>query len=614
MEDKKKLFEELLKSDGIDPDSVSEDELTVFRNMLDSEQKRMKRLSWKYVGIVWMFALILLGICLSENFIEVLHIPFVIVALVVVTAILMVRLRYEPSHIRKILKSGRKVNKLYYLVHGRHKGLTVVGRKGGRLHIFWFRIFMIAVGLWVVMSLGGAGVYYLLCQRWIYSSAPLLYIFYCTVFSVSFVIFLMYTSFKTPLDELPEIKDKTGRSKQTKWQDIWRKIMGNRMVKFATAVVILMTLVVGIITLNSGSVAYAIEQTVEAFKNIHFVHVVRYDASGQVEDERWIEINPDGTQGRYRQDTAGKFLVIDNGQSRYIYRRDNDTVLLHDETGPKYTWISNLHDFFEDMTGNGSVSIKENIDYEGQKVHLIRWLKLNVECYIDPVTKLPIAIGRDKIYYDQPPEGIFDIPEIPKTATLIDKRKSNESFREPDWLKSEELAQKTFKEARIALSKGNYQDSIELFKKVFQLEGTSRNWAWFWLGQAYYKLGEYDPAIESYTKVMEMFAKHKMTAYETHYARGLAFRAKGDEKAAWDDFIIALPIMIDSLKEIEGAELFDYADDPLNKGTGLSEHQRFDNMVRRLELIAEEKTKLKPKSTKQEVIAYWENWWLKISE
>ena len=399
--------------------------------------------------------------------------------------------------------------------------------------------------------------------------------------------------------------------------NVWRKIMNNKTTKFAAAAVIIIAALIGINQFG-GSVdmttpAYAFEQTIEAFNNVRFLHVVRYNESEQIEDERWIEVKADGSQGKYRQDTTDNLLVVDDGITIFVYHRDKNAVLLYGNDGPRYTWISNLHGFFRDLAGDSSVSIEENIEYNGQKAHLVRWLKLNVECYIDPETKLPIALGKDRIFYEQPPRDIFDIPKIPQTVTVVDKRSADRSDKEPDWIKNQELAQKTFTKARSALANGGYLESIELFKEVFQLEGTGRNWAWFWLGQAYYKLGENDSAIEAYSKVIEMFAKHNLTSYETHYARGLAFRADGNEEAAWNDFIIALPVMIDSLTNIQGAGMFDNADDPLEKGNGLTEQQRFDKMVIRLKEIAGESIDTNSNSTKEEIISSWENWWDRVS-
>ena len=240
MDNDKKLFEELLKADGIDPAAPTEAERTVFKEMLDSEKKHFSRLSWRYVGAMWVFVLAMLGLCLYEKIPEALRIPFVVGCLVVIVAMLIVIIRYMFGYRRKMMESGRKINKLYYLVHGKHRGLILIGQKDGKRHIYWLRIIMIAAGLWLAMSLGGAGVFYLLCQRWIYASGPNLYIEFCTVFSLSFVTTVLYAGLKTPLDELPEVKIKSKRSKPGSQPNIWRIIMQSKITKLTAAAAIIL--------------------------------------------------------------------------------------------------------------------------------------------------------------------------------------------------------------------------------------------------------------------------------------------------------------------------------------------------------------------------------------
>ena len=274
MDNNKKLFEELLKADGIEPSGVSEAERAVFREMLGREKKRMKHLSWISVGAMWIFALAMVGLCISENILEALHIPFVVGGLVIVTAMWIVIIRYGPRHNRMIKQSNRKINKLHYLVHGRHRGLILIGKKDGKRFIYWPRIIMIAAALWLVMSLGCAGVYYLLCQRWIYSSSPWFHILFCTVISLSFVIFILREGIKAPLDELAEIKAKSKQSKPASGPDIWRIIMKHKLTKLAAAAVIMIAAIVGLNIIGGlgiASVALAdVAREIEQIKNCVF--------------------------------------------------------------------------------------------------------------------------------------------------------------------------------------------------------------------------------------------------------------------------------------------------------------------------------------------------------
>ncbi len=418
------------------------------------------------------------------------------------------------------------------------------------------------------------------------------------------------------LDKLLKVLDKSKKQPVIKQPSFWRMIMKNRTIKLATAATILLIAVLTITLLDkSVTPAYAIEQTIEAFRNVYFLHTMRHDEAGQIEDERWIEINADGSQGRYRQNTPPNFLVVDNRENTFIYHKDKNTVLLYGPDGQTYTWISNLHEFFGDMAGDSALTIKENVNYKGQPAHLVRWLKLNMDCYIDPETKLPIALGRDEIYYDDPPEGTFDIPAVPEGVTLVDKRPGTPQKPDPQWMQNEEIAQQKFNEARQALAEGEYIKAVELFTTVVEIQ-PGRNWAWFWLGKSQYESGQYDAAIAAFTKVIEMFNRHSMAAHYSHLTRGLAYRAIDMENMAQRDFNMALPVMIDSLRNIEGANMFDYADDPLHRGLSNDKRptpeQSLDIMIDRLREVTGENFGYDAQGSNEnneQAISAWEQWW-----
>ncbi|MHC4119554.1 MAG: PDZ domain-containing protein [Planctomycetota bacterium] len=274
MDNSNELFEGLLKADGIDPKGVSEAERAVFREMLGREKKRMKHLSRFSVGTMWIFALGMFGLCVSEKILEALHIPFGVAWFGLMVMIWAIIIRYGPRHNRVIRQSNRKISKLHYLVHGRHRGLILIGKKDGKRFIYWPRIIMIATALWLFVLLSGAGVYYLLCQRWIFSSSPISHIFVCTVVSLPFVISLLLAGLKAPLDELVEVKAKSKQSKPGSGPDIWRTIMKRKSTKLAAAAVIIIAIGLGLHIFGGpdiASVALAdVAKEIEQIKNCVF--------------------------------------------------------------------------------------------------------------------------------------------------------------------------------------------------------------------------------------------------------------------------------------------------------------------------------------------------------
>jgi len=394
--------------------------------------------------------------------------------------------------------------------------------------------------------------------------------------------------------------------------------MNSPIAKLAAVVAIVAGVVLSLALVDKAiSPAYAFEQTLAAVGDVRYMHVVRRDEAGQIDDERWIEIGADGLQVRYRQDNPPNRLIVEDGETVSVYYKDKNTIVLHDPKDKQYQWIGNLKGWLNELAGDGSMTIEQNVDYWGRKAHLVRWLKLNVDCYIDPVTKLPIALMGYEVSYEDPPEGTFDIV-IADGLEVVDKQPGAEPAQEPEWLAvksaNDEIASANFGNARLALAAGQYEEAAELFAKVVEVQ-SGRNWAWFWLGKSHYQLGQHDAAIHEFSKVIETFADDEVVPHYCHLARGLAYAAKGMKNMARQDLDVALPIMIDALRMTEGATLFDYADDPLYRGLSESERpssqQSRAMMVNRLRIMSGQNFGYNPDASaeaNEQAIAAWEQW------
>ena len=396
-------------------------------------------------------------------------------------------------------------------------------------------------------------------------------------------------------------------------QILWRTIMKSKLNKLAAAAVIIVAIALSISYFGGlTSSAYAIGQTIEAISGIKFIHAIMKDDSGRIVDERWIELGRDGFQSRYRQESnflGQSLLIVDDGKTCFFHDRNKNTVVLYDPEEQQYQWIYNLGQFFKDMAGDSTVTIEQNVEYKGQNAHRVRWLKLNQDCYIDPETKLPIAVGPHDVYYEEPPAEMFTYA-IPEGAVVVDKQSGAPEEPQPEWMNQDENANEHFNHAKQALANGKYIEATALFGKVVKVQA-GRNWAWFRLGRAHYELEQYDAAITTFSQVIEMFAQFKTVPHYCHLARGLAYRATGIEEAAQKDFEVALPVMIDALRNPKGANLFDYADEALNKGRDLSEKQRIDRMIIRLRQVTGQNFGYDPDASvpeKERAISAWEKW------
>ncbi|MBN2133546.1 MAG: tetratricopeptide repeat protein [Sedimentisphaerales bacterium] len=411
-----------------------------------------------------------------------------------------------------------------------------------------------------------------------------------------------------------------------------RTIMHNRTVQFATAaaaVIVVAALAVNLLP-RLGAPAYGIDQTIEALQNVRYMHVIKYDRAGNIEDERWEEIDADGYQARYRQNTPSRsFYVVDDRRTVMVYHAspEKNTVVLHDPSEQSYTWHYAPGKMFEEIADGQPkyAVVAENVTYKGRPAHQLRSVAGDTHVYIDSDTKLPMAIGDYEISYEEPPAGTFDIV-IPDGAIVVDKRPGAPSGPEPQWMVEErqkreigDLAQAHFEDARRALAGGDYQRAAGLFEKTIELSDGKRNWAWLWMGKALYAAGDYDGAIYRLTAVIDMLAEIGWDIPSYRYARGLAYAGKGMTDMAALDLKKILPKMIESLRNPEAARSFDLADDPLIAADGMREgchdapgpEESTALMIERLRLVTGQNFGYDPGATAQEneaAIAAWEHW------
>jgi len=404
---------------------------------------------------------------------------------------------------------------------------------------------------------------------------------------------------------------------------IGRTTMKSPISKLAIAAAIGVAVILSIsLWKQSTPTAYALDQTVEALQNVRFLHITGYDDTGRLKDERWIEIGMDGYQIRYRQQNpswlieqypGAPSMVIEDGELTAVYRNDKQAVVLYDRNERQYQWIGDLGSALEDLRQKGTI-LNENDEYQGRRAHKVWWPMLSSECYVDPDTKLPIAIGNTELSYEPPAAGMFDIV-FPDGYAVVDRR-PGATGPIPEWLQEEERVGKSasecFHQAARALAAGEYAEAAELFEHVVECQ-PGRNWAWFWLGSAYYQQGQYQLAAEKFTAVIDMFGEHSSTCHYCNYARALAYARLGMQEAAGEDLQVCLPEMVHTLREPSAGKMFEYADNPLIR---YGEHTPDDqeivvNMVNRLRTVSGRNFGYDPDATDEEneiAVTAWEQW------
>jgi len=247
---------------------------------------------------------------------------------------------------------------------------------------------------------------------------------------------------------------RTKTSPAVSWQFIRGTIMKSPITKFATAAVLIIAVVVSITFLDkSVTPAYAIEQTIEAMKNIVTVHFFARDWQDR-EIETWIKVNPETGENdcHYLNEPELGQISISTPEITYFYRPKENKVRIVE--GQALSSDVRFGRYIEDILDriiepeHGEIQvIKEHDPNTGEEV-IILWaesLNYEIEAFIDPKTKLPIKINFakaipgqiiknvDEIYYNEPlPEGLFDF-EIPEDAQVIREQPLLSVIDDPDY-------------------------------------------------------------------------------------------------------------------------------------------------------------------------------------
>jgi len=193
------------------------------------------------------------------------------------------------------------------------------------------------------------------------------------------------------------------------------RILKRRISQLALAAAAVFAIVMGLHlcgdTFRTTNTVYALDQTVAAMSAVRFVHVVRRDeVGGPLQEERWIEIGPDGRQVRYRHDKPPHHFVINDGEVTARYDRFAKTVILYDTNEMPYRWIDPLGQTFENLSQEGMI-VEEDARFRGRRVHRVWWPMMREVCCVDPVTRRAIAIGDLELSYEEPPAGTFAITQ-----------------------------------------------------------------------------------------------------------------------------------------------------------------------------------------------------------
>ncbi|MFC1738177.1 outer membrane lipoprotein carrier protein LolA [Planctomycetota bacterium] len=132
------------------------------------------------------------------------------------------------------------------------------------------------------------------------------------------------------------LKQRVDKTKSNRFElNIGRIIMKSKITKLAAAAIIIIAVVLSITFLDkSVTPAYAIEQTIEAFKNVNSVYVeqTHHEGGESWDSKMWARRGEDGKFffGDFRQEFEGDITVANEGENlTYYYNPSTKTVYIY---------------------------------------------------------------------------------------------------------------------------------------------------------------------------------------------------------------------------------------------------------------------------------------------
>jgi len=258
------------------------------------------------------------------------------------------------------------------------------------------------------------------------------------------------------LNELIEAHEKSKKMKSAFIElTIRRKIMNNRITKFAAAAVVLAAVVLSITIFdNTVQEAYAIEQSIKASHTVETLHIRLYRSSEAVAngqyDEAYVKYDPSGklesARMEFAQSSDSPETIVWSNNVAKVWKHSKKSVLVTREPkmaremeemavqlDPKRT-LQNLYEM--QQKGEQDVKITEP-EEEGDLITIeVVHDKGRDVFYVDPESKLLVRFekqilnGQDYVVtnameisgYNEPiDENVFTLGDLPKDVFVVDK-------------------------------------------------------------------------------------------------------------------------------------------------------------------------------------------------
>ena len=326
--------------------------------------------------------------------------------------------------------------------------------------------------------------------------------------------------------------------------NIWRKIMKTRITKLTSIAAAILIVIAGIILVDkSVTPVWAIEQTIEAFEEIHSVII-----TGTVNDSGpfkcWTKRNEQSENLFNMRYESNDEVVVIRGDKAYAHRPGSSRVHLFE----KELSIHGLAFWYKAMelrlwlTGTMFQQLKEQTDdwketygkdeQTGRKCVFVtcsyKPLSGSFWFVFDPETKLVVRVkhwfnvnregepafyAENIVYNEEISDEVFDF-KIPEGAKVVNEK---------DLRQKQKLREK----ARKLFENKEYAEALELYHQAEY---------WMMVGICYDNMEQFEKAIEYYEKNIEEYSDVPDSLLSTYFYLGSAYVKTGQNDKAIEAF------------------------------------------------------------------------------
>lgn len=302
-------------------------------------------------------------------------------------------------------------------------------------------------------------------------------------------------AYSPPAGTKEAVKAALAQSTQT---SLRRTIMKRHWPKLAAAAVIIVAVVLSITILEkSPTVAYALEQTIQANHSVRTIHIKRYIPENEQPEEYWAEFDETGQLLRCRieapkTEDGPKTVLWQDDKAEVWFKAKNSHVIINDKTVALH-WRSIIEEIdpklgikrLEERQANKEVEVEiEEPSKKGQSIRLTVLYLENSQTpgrrlilQIDPVTKFLTQIehyelvqgdyqleSRQEILgYNQPIDPLMFTLQVPDDVIRIDQVNNIVGLEKGD-LSDDEISVKVAREFFEALIAKDYAKAGQLYE------------------------------------------------------------------------------------------------------------------------------------------------------